>query len=125
MVLVWLLRTRGFLFCAFDVNRVGGHVIGFCFQVNFELLQGRVQLLRTGGFLLCAIDGRRCGGGSLVAQPCVTLLVGAVGIGALHLPYTVVPAQLEALLAALASRATNGSTSAPLIQNSPEGNSRR
>ena len=39
--------------------------------------------------------------------------MGAVGIGALHLPYTVVPAQLEALLAALASRATNGSTSAP------------
>ena len=94
-------------------------------QTNVELLQGGVQLLRTGGFLLCAIDGRRCGGGSLVAQPCVTLLVGAVGIGALHLPYTVVPAQLEALLAALASRATNGSTSAPLIQNSPEGNSRR
>ena len=125
MVWVQLQRTEGFLLCAIDVNRVGGHVIGICFQVNVELLQGGVQLLRTGGFLLCAIDGRRCGGGSLVAQPCVTLLVGEVGIGALHLPYTVVPAQLEALLAALASRATNGSTSAPLIQNSPEGNSRR
>ena len=50
MVWVQQLRTGGFLFCAIDVNGVGGDVIGLCFQVNVEHLQGgvvRVRLLRT------------------------------------------------------------------------------